>query len=57
MYFVKKDEKISHEYMKIVEKVGNIIKKINSQLTYNKKYPKAKKNFAQNKAFTVLIYQ
>ena len=25
--FVKKDEKISHGYMKIVEKVGNIIKK------------------------------
>ena len=41
MYFMVKDEKHFHKYMKF----GNIIKKINSELAYNKKYLKVKKLF------------
>ena len=42
--------------MKILEKVGNLIKRINSELIYDKKYLKAKKNSSQKKAFNVFIY-
>ena len=36
MYFMIKDEKYFDKYMKIWERVSNIIKKINSELVYNK---------------------
>ena len=39
--------------MKIWENVSNIIKKINSELIYNK----LKRNSTQNNAFNVFIYQ
>ena len=45
MYFMIKDEKFFDKYMKIWEKVSNIIKnKFNSELIYNKKYLKVKKD-------------
>ena len=56
MYFVIKDKKID-KYMTISEKVSNIIKKFNSELIYNKKYPKPEKDSTQKKAFNVFIYQ
>ena len=43
MYFMIKDEKKINKYMAIWEKVSNIIKKINSELIYNKKYVKISK--------------
>ena len=43
--------------MVIWEKVSNVIKKINSELIYNKKYLKAEKRFDKKKAFNVFIYQ
>ena len=43
MYFMIKDENIFDKYMKIWEKICNIIKtKFNSKLMYNKKYIKSK---------------
>ena len=44
MHFMIKDEKKIDRYI-IWEKVSNIIKKINSELIYNKKYLKAEKRF------------
>ena len=35
MYFMIKDEIFFDKYMKICEKVSNIIKQINSELIYN----------------------
>ena len=43
MYFAINDEKMFDKHMKICGKVSNIIKKINSELIYNKKYLKARK--------------
>ena len=37
MYFMIKDEKVFDKYMTIWEKVSNVIKKVNSELIYNKK--------------------
>ena len=43
--FLIKDETLFGRYKKIWEKVSNIIKKeFNSELVYNKRYLKAKKN-------------
>ena len=51
MYFKIKDENISDKYMVIWEKVSNVIKKINSELIYNKKYLKAEKRFDKKDGF------
>ena len=51
MYFKIKDENISDKYMVIWEKVSNVIKKINSELIYNKKYLKAEKRFNTRESF------
>ena len=45
MYFMIKDEQKLTNYMKNWEKRSNVIKSnVNSELIYNKKYLKAKKN-------------
>ena len=48
IYFLTKEkikEKVFIKYMKILDKVSNIIKKkFNSELIYSKKYLKAEKN-------------
>ena len=44
MYFMIKEENVLDKYMEIGEKVDYIIKKINSELIYSKKYLIAKKN-------------
>ena len=55
MYFMIKEEKNFDRYMAICEKVCNIIKKINSELVYNKKRLKAEKDSTQKKFFNVFI--
>ena len=50
MHFMIKDEKKIDRYI-IWEKVSNIIKKINSELIYNKKYLKAEKRFNTRESF------
>ena len=50
-----KEEKNFDRYMAICEKVCNIIKKINSELVYNKKRLKAEKDSTQKKIFNVFI--
>ena len=50
MHFMIKDEKKIDRYI-IWEKVSNIIKKINSELIYNKKYLKAEKRFNKRESF------
>ena len=62
LYFMIKDKTFFDQYMKIWEKVSNIIKNIfDIELIYNKKYLKAEKNVTQKKAFNVIpvifIYQ
>ena len=42
--------------MKIWEKVSNIIKKINSELIFNKKYLKAEKKFNTQKKLSMFLY-
>ena len=39
------------KYMTIWGKVGNVTKKINSELIYNKKYLKAEKRFNTKESF------
>ena len=46
-----KDEKVFDKNMRIWEKSSNIVKKINSELIYNKKYLKAKKRFNTKEGF------
>ena len=55
MYFMIKEEKNFDKYMTICEKVCNIMKKINSELVYNKKCLKAEKDSTQKKIFNVFI--
>ena len=43
MYFMMKCRKIFDKYMIVWENVSNIIKKINGQLLYNRKYLKTEK--------------
>ena len=43
MYFMMKCKKIFDKYMIVWENVSNIIKKINGQLLYNRKYLKTEK--------------
>ena len=50
MHFMIKDEKKIDRYI-IWEKVSNIIKKINSELIYNKKYLNAEKRFNTRESF------
>ena len=57
MYFRIKDENFFDKYMKLLEKVSNMIKKINSELIYNNKYLKVEKSSSQKKALNVFIYQ
>ena len=45
MYFIVKDKKNFDKYVTIWENVCHIIKKINIELIYNKKYLKAEKTF------------
>ena len=52
MYFMIKEENVLDKYMEIGEKVDYIIKKINSELIYSKKYLIAKKNSTQKKSNT-----
>ena len=52
MYFMIKEENDLDKYMEIGEKVDYIIKKINSELIYSKKYLIAKKNSTQKKSNT-----
>ena len=42
--------------MKIWEKVSNIIKKIKSELIFNKKYLKAEKKFNTQKKLSMFLY-
>ena len=51
IYFMIKDEKVFDKNMRIWEKGSNIVKKINSELIYNKKYLKAKKRFNTKESF------
>ena len=52
MYFMIKDEKMFHKYMKIWEKVSNIIKsRSNREVIYNKKYLKFEKKIKTKKNF------
>ena len=51
IYFMIKDEKVFDKNMRIWEKSSNIVKKINSELIYNKKYLKAKKRFNTKESF------
>ena len=57
MYFMIKEEKFLINIIKIWEKVSNIIKKIDSELVYNKKCIKVETKSTQKKAFNVFIYQ
>ena len=58
MYFMIKDENNFNEYMKIWEKVSNIMKnKFNSEFICHKKYLKTEKNSTQMKAFIIFICQ
>ena len=43
--FMIEDENIFDKYMTIWEIVSNIIKKINNEIIYNKKYLKVEKRF------------
>ena len=45
------------KYMTIQENFSNIIKKVNNEFIYNKKYLRGKKNSTQKKAFNVFIDQ
>ena len=54
MYFMIKDENFFDKYIKIWEKVNNIIKKVNSEVIYNKKYLKAKKVHRKRKLLIFL---
>ena len=54
MYFMIKGENFFDKYMKIWEKVNNIIKKVNSEVIYNKKYLKAKKVYRKRKLLIFL---
>ena len=55
LYIMMKDEHFFHKYMKIWEKVSNIIKnKFNSELIYHKKYLKAEKKFDTKESFQCL---
>ena len=42
--------------MTIWEKVSNIKNKFKSELIYNKKYPKAEKNFQHKTKLSMLLY-
>ena len=55
MYFMIKEEKNFDKYMTICEKVCNIMKKINSELVYNKKCLKAEKDSTEKNFFDVFI--
>ena len=48
-----KDEKLFDKYMTIWKKVSNMIKKINSEFIYNKKYLKAEKEFNAKESFSM----
>ena len=50
-----KDENFFDKYMTSLKKVSNIIKKINSELIYNKKYLKAEKRF-KTKKLSMFLY-
>ena len=57
-----KDEEFVGKYKEILEKVSDIIKKLNNELIYNKKYLKAEtklitKTSTQKNALNVFIYQ
>ena len=52
--FMIKDEISFDKYMKVLEKLNNIIKRINSKLIYNKKYLNLKRVSTQKKAFMFL---
>ena len=54
MYFMIKDENFFDKYMTIWEKVSNITKKFNSELTYNKKYLKAEKKIQHKRKLSML---
>ena len=47
MCFIIREEKVFDKYMEILEKVSNIVKGINNELIYGKKYLIAKKTFAK----------
>ena len=51
MYFMIKDEKCFEKYMAIWEKVSNIMKKVNSELMYNKSHLKAEKRCNTKESF------
>ena len=51
MYFMIKDEKMFDKCLTILEKVSNIIKKLNSELIYNKKCLKASKRLNTKESF------
>ena len=51
MYFFIKEQKVFDEYNEFWERVSNIIKKINSELIYNKKYLKAEERINTKEGF------
>ena len=56
IFLIKKKENVFIKYMKTLENVRNIIKKIfNSELTYSKRYLQAE-NKRQKKAFNVFMH-
>ena len=51
MCFMTKEEKVFDKYIEVLEKVTNIIKKINSEPIYSKKYLITKKTFNTKESF------
>ena len=51
-----KDEKKLDKYMTTWEKVSNLIKKINCELIYNKKYLKAEKKIQRKRKVSMFLY-
>ena len=51
IYFMIKEVNVFDKYMEILEKVSNIMKKINSELIYSEKYLTTKKTFNAKESF------
>ena len=57
MYFMTKEEKVFDKHNEIWENNSKIIKKINSELAYSKKYIKSENKTSTKESFHVFICQ
>ena len=57
MYFMTKEEKVFDKHNEIWENNSKIIKKINSELAYSKKYIKSENKISTKESFHVFICQ